>query len=244
MSKLVGRTALVTGGGSGIGLAVARTLLGEGAKVALAGRTGDKLRRAADDLHAGDRVYCHAADISDPAQVKTLVARVQDRVGPVDILINNAGVNLKERAFRQLTPETWELLLKGNLTGAFHCMQAVLPGMAARGGGLIVNVNSVSGLRAGPLGGAGYNAAKFGLRGLATCVAAEEKGSGVRITSIFPGEVETPILNDRPTAVTADQKRDMLQPEDVAAAVLFVALLPPRACVPELVIMPAKATLI
>jgi NAD(P)-dependent dehydrogenase (short-subunit alcohol dehydrogenase family) len=244
MNRLAGKTALVTGGGSGIGLATAKRLLAEGARVALTGRTETKLKQAAESLQGGERVYVHAADVGNQNQVQALVEAVIGRLGPIDLLVNNAGLNLKERTFRELTPENWQLLLAGNLTGAFYCMKEVLPRMAERGGGLIVNINSVSGLRAGPLGGVGYNAAKFGLRGLAISVAAEEKASGVRITSIFPGEVETPILEGRPKPVTAEQKRDMLQPEDVADAVLFAALLPPRAWIPELVLMPAKAQFI
>ena len=238
MSRLTGKAALVTGGGSGIGLATAKLLLGEGARVAIAGRDEAKLRRAADELKAGDRVFHHAADVSDPQQAEALVAAVTEKFGRIDILVNNAGTNIKERQFRQLTPETWKLLVGANLDGAFYCARAVLPQMRQRKDGLIVNVNSIAGLRGNPLGGAAYAAAKFGLRGLMTALAAEEKDGGVRVSSIYPGEVNTPILDARPNPVDAAHRQAILQPEDVAAAVLFVALLPPRVCVPELVITP------
>ena len=101
-----------------------------------------------------------------------LVDDVTARLGGIDVLVNNAGVNIKERQFRQLTPLTWRQLVAGNLDGACHCMLAVLPQMRERKDGLIVNVNSISGKRASPLGGTGYIAAKFGLRGLAMAVAA------------------------------------------------------------------------
>ena len=123
-------------------------------------------------------------------------------------------------------------------------MQAVLPFMRERRDGLIINVNSISGKRANPLGGAGYIAAKFGLRGLAIGVAAEEKPNGIRVSSIYPGEVDTPILEQRPSQVTEEQRRSMLKPEDVAAAVLFIAALPANATVPELVITPSAAVYI
>jgi NAD(P)-dependent dehydrogenase (short-subunit alcohol dehydrogenase family) len=241
MSKLAGRTALVTGGGSGIGLAVARALLGEGARVAITGRDEDKLRRAAGALGAGDALIYHAADVTDPEQVQALVRDVSARLGRIDILVNNAGANLKERTFRDLTPQTWRRMLAANLDGAFYCCHAVLPQMAERKDGLIINVNSISGKRAHPLGGVAYVAAKFGLRGLAMGLAAEEKASGIRVSSIYPGEVDTPILEVRPQPVSDEHRRGILQPEDVAAAVLFIATLPPRASVPELVIAPAKA---
>ncbi len=241
MSTLTGKCVLVTGGGSGIGLAVARLFLEAGAKVAITGRDAGKLGRAAGTLNAGDRLLTRAADVTDPAQVDALVRDVTAGLGRIDVLVNNAGANIKERAFRELTPERWRHLLAANLDGAFYCTRAVLPQMLERKDGLIVTVNSTAGKRSGPLGGVGYNAAKFGLRGLMMGLAAEERGSGVRLTNIYPGEVDTPILDHRPTPLTDEHRRQILRPDDVARAVLFVATLPPRASVPELVIVPSGA---
>jgi NADP-dependent 3-hydroxy acid dehydrogenase YdfG len=238
MSRLQSKTALVTGGGSGIGLAVARLFLQEGARVAISGRDEAKLREAARALNAGDRLLVHAADVADPAQVDALVRDVTHRLGRIDVLVNNAGTNLKERTFRELTLEGWQRLVRTNLDGAFYCIHAVLPQMLERRDGVIVNVSSIAGKRASPLGGAGYVASKFGMTGLGLCLAAEEKDSGVRVSNIYPGEVNTPILEVRPQAVTEEQRLRILQPEDVAAAVLFVAALPPHVSVPELVIKP------
>jgi NADP-dependent 3-hydroxy acid dehydrogenase YdfG len=241
MSKLTNKTALVTGGGSGIGLASARLLLEQGARVAITGRNADKLRAAADSLKAGDRLIHHAADITEPAQVRSLIDDVTRRLGRIDILVNNAGLNVKDRGFAELTPESWRYLVAGNLDGAFYCTHAVMPQMRARKEGLIINVNSISGKRANPLGGIAYIAAKFGLRGLAMGVAAEEQPNGVRVSSIYPGEVNTPILEDRPTPVSEERKQTMLQPEDVASAVVFLATLPAHVCIPELIITPSNA---
>jgi NAD(P)-dependent dehydrogenase (short-subunit alcohol dehydrogenase family) len=241
MNTLSGQSVLITGGGSGIGLAAARLFLDEGARVVIAGRDANKLRRAADSLKGGDRLIQRPTDVTDPEQVRQLVEDVNRRFGRIDVLVNNAGLNIKERTLRELTPERWRRLLAGNLEGAFHCIQAVLPFMRERGDGLIINVNSISGKRANPLGGAGYIAAKFALRGLAMGVAAEEKPNGIRVSSIYPGEVDTPILEQRPNQVTEEHRRSMLRPEDVAAAVLFIAALPPNATVPELVITPSSA---
>ena len=244
MSTLTGKAVLVTGGGSGIGLAVARAFLGAGARVAIAGRHADKLRRAAEVLRGGDRLVYFTGDVSRPEQAEGLVRDTTARLGRVDVLVNNAGANVKERTFAELTPDNWQLLIGANLHGAFYCMRAVLPQMRERKDGLIVNVNSISGRRANPLGGSGYNAAKFGLRGLAMTVAAEERENGVRVSSVFPGEVDTPILEQRPTPLGEDHRRTILQPEDVAAAILMIASLPSRAAVPELVITPARAAFI
>jgi NADP-dependent 3-hydroxy acid dehydrogenase YdfG len=240
MSRLAMKRALVTGGGSGIGLAVARLFLQEGASVAITGRDEAKLRRAADELAGGNRLLYHPADVADPRQVNDLIRRVTERFGGVDILVNNAGINIKERSVRQLTPESWDRIIRANLDGAFYCIHAVLPQMLQRRDGLIINISSVAGKRANPLGGAAYVASKFGMSALGLCLAAEEKDSGLRVCNIYPGEVDTPILEVRPQPVTAEQRQRILQPEDVAAAVLFVATLPPRVSVPELVIKPTS----
>jgi len=238
MNKLSGKSALVTGGGSGIGLAVARAFLLEGARVAIAGRDEKKLQDAAKSLAAGERVVYHAADLTDPAQVQPLIQSVTKKLGPVDILVNNAGLNIKERSIRELNPERWQQLVRGNLDSAYYCIHAVLPEMLRRRDGLIINISSTSGKRAGPLGGAAYAAAKFGMAAMGICLAAEEIQSGIRVSNIFPGEVDTPILVNRPSPVSDEHRARMLKPEDVAAAVLFVATLPPHVSVPELVIKP------
>src|SRR5689334_22311367 len=118
MGKLTGKIALVTGGGSGIGAASARALLGEGARVAVTGRNQAKLDELAKHLGSPADLLTVATDVSDKAQVKALVERVTAKLGPIDILVNNAGTNLKERTFRELTPEAWDKLIRTNLDGA------------------------------------------------------------------------------------------------------------------------------
>src|SRR6266851_2962616 len=238
MDKLAGKICLVTGGGSGIGLAVARAFLDEGARVAIAGRDEAKLRHAAQKLAGGDRLTSYAMDVAISDQVQTAVRQLSERWGPVEILVNNAGLNLRERSVRELTPESWQLLLRANLDGAFYCIHAVLPAMLERRDGIIINISSIAGKRPGPLSGAAYSASKFGMRALGLCLAAEEQDSGIRVSNICPGEVDTPILEVRPQPVSDEQRRRILRAEDVAAAVLYVATLPPRVSVPELVIKP------
>jgi NADP-dependent 3-hydroxy acid dehydrogenase YdfG len=208
--------------------------------VAIAGRDEAKLRRAAESLRAGDRVIYRAADVADATQVQSLVAHVTERFKAIDVLVNNAGMNVKERTVRELTPESWRKQVQINLDGAFFCAHAVLPQMLQRKDGIIINVNSIAGKRASPLGGAAYSAAKFGMHALALCLAEELRDSGVRVSTVYPGEVDTPILENRPKPVTAEHRQKILQPEDIAAAVLFVATLPARASVPELVIKPTS----
>src|SRR5262249_46358910 len=153
-------------------------------------------------------------------------------------LVNNAGMNIKERSLRELTPEVWRQMVAVNLDSAFYCIRAVLPQMRERKDGVVININSVAGKRSNPLGGAAYNAAKFGMGALGSCLGVEERDSNTRVTNVSPGEIDTPILENRPVPVTPEQRAKILQPEDVAAAVLFVATLPARASVPELVIKP------
>jgi NAD(P)-dependent dehydrogenase (short-subunit alcohol dehydrogenase family) len=240
MGKLTGKVVLVTGGGSGIGLAAAKGFLEEGARVAITGRNVQKLQEAAKSMGSGNRLFHYPADLTEPKQVKTLVEKVTERFGPIDILVNNAGLNIKERGIRDLNPERWQLLVRGNLDSAYYCIYEVLPHMLKRKNGLIINISSTSGKRAGPLGGAAYAAAKFGMAALGICLAAEEIESGIRVSNIFPGEVDTPILVNRPTPVSDEHRRRILKPEDVAAAILFVATLPPGVSVPELVIKPTS----
>jgi len=233
---------LITGGGSGMGLATAALFLQEGARVAIAGRDAKKLAAAAKSLAGGERLTTHVADVSVPEQAKALVEAATKALGQIDILVNNAGINMKERTFRELTPESWKKVMGANLDGAFYCIHYALPAMIARKQGHIININSISGLRASPLGGTAYAASKFGMTALATGLQAEEKDSGIRVTSIHPGEVDTPILEQRPQPLSDEHRSRILKPEDVARAVLFVASQPPHVSIPELIIKPTSAT--
>jgi NADP-dependent 3-hydroxy acid dehydrogenase YdfG len=241
MTRLANKAVLITGGGSGIGLATARMLLDLGARVAITGRNLAKLEAAAAELRAPESLFTHPADLANPDQVRDLLTAVNGWMGPIDILVANAGVNIKQRQFRELTNESWRQLMDGNLEAAYQTTTAVLPQMRERGEGLIIYINSISGKRANPLGGVGYIAAKFALRGMAAGLGAEERLAGIRVTSIFPGEVNTPLLDQRPEEVSADRRATMLQPEDVASAVVFVAGLPVHVSIPEMVITPANA---
>ncbi|HZZ78697.1 MAG TPA: SDR family oxidoreductase, partial [Gemmataceae bacterium] len=215
MAKLTGKIALVTGGGSGIGAASARALFEEGAKVAIAGRDQKKLDEIAKPM--GDGGLPIKCDVSDPKQVAAMVKRVSDHFGgPIDILVNNAGTNLKERTFRELTVEAWDRLIRTNLDGAFYCIHAVFPGMLAKKDGCIINIVSIAGKRASPLGGIAYAASKFGQAALGMGLAAEEKDAGIRVCNIYPGEVDTPILVHRPQPISEEHRAKILRPEDIA----------------------------
>jgi NADP-dependent 3-hydroxy acid dehydrogenase YdfG len=172
--------------------------------------------------------------------VDDLVDWIRSEFGPIDIMVNNAGVNVVKRKLEELSPDDWDLLMQVNATGAFNVIHAVLPEMRARRDGVIINISSLAGVRASNLGGAAYSASKHAMSALTRVIAIEDKDNGIRATNLCPGEVNTPILDERPVKVSEAHKAQILQPEDVAAAVLFIATLPPRAHVPELLIKPTS----
>ncbi len=233
------KTALVTGAGSGIGRGITATLADMGLRVAMIGRDREKLERARASLERGrDSAFVAACDISDRFAVKAVVDQVLTAFGGIDVLICNAGINVKNRSLDSLEPPDWDRMIATNLTGSFNLVHAILPSMRLQRNGLVIQICSVSGLRASTLGGAGYSASKFGQAALGICIGREESQRGIRSSVIYPGEVETPILDARPVPVGADRRAVILQPEDIAAAVRFLVDLHPRAHVPELVITP------
>ncbi len=236
--RLNGKIALVTGGGTGIGQATARALAGEGAQVIITGRRAAKLEETCAAIDAPLPVQPYAADVADRGQIADLAAWVKSEFGPVDILVNNAGINIAKRSLAELAPEDWDKLIQVNATGAFNIIHAILPEMRARKDGIIVSVSSLAGIRAGSVGGAAYSASKHAMCALTRVISIEERENGIRATNLCPGEVNTPILDERPVKVSDAHKAQILQPEDVAAAVLFIVTLPPRAHVPELYIKP------
>lgn len=240
MGKLDGKTALVVGGGTGIGLGIAIALAQEGCRVAISGRREDKLREAAASYMGKPPLLVHAADVGDPASVDQLVGWAIKELGRIDIFVNSAGVNVLKRKMAELSIDDWEMMMRINASGAFYCLRAILPHMRQRQDGLVVNVSSIAGKRASLLGGVGYSAAKFAMTALGMTAGLEEAIHNIRITNVYPGEVDTPILEKRPVPVSAEHRAKILKPEDVGAAVVMLACLPPRAHIPELIIKPTS----
>ena len=238
---LSNQIALITGAG-GIGKAIAMGLAEAGARVALVGRNREKLEATKAELgSSGELAVIAPCDITDRTQVQAMVQMVLTTLGSIDILVCSAGINVPKRSLRSLDPSDWDRLIATNLTGAFNVVHFVLPSMRDRGNGLVIQIASVSGMRANVLSGAAYSASKFGQAALGICIGREERGRGIRSTVIYPGEVNTPFLDaraGRPGGVDAGRRESILQPSDIAAAVRFLAELPPRAHVPELVIKP------
>jgi NADP-dependent 3-hydroxy acid dehydrogenase YdfG len=225
MGVLDGRTALVTGASSGIGLATALLFADQGARVHAAARRAGAIEEA-----AGERVTAHALDVTDRDAVTALADRID-----ADALVLAAGTNVTGRRLAQLTPEDFDALVAVNLTGVFNVIHAFLPALSS-GGGDVVVVGSVSGRwpdRSGPA----YQATKAAVHALVHG-AGFEAPPGVRFTAVMPGMVDTPILDRRSEPPDAEARAQMLRPEDVAQTCLFAVALPPRAHVPELTILP------
>jgi NADP-dependent 3-hydroxy acid dehydrogenase YdfG len=229
-----GKVAWITGGGSGIGLAGGIELAKAGAHVIISGRSKETLAAAEKQIKAVGSAEAIPLDVAD----KDDVAEVAAKIGRVDILVNSAGINSPRRNLHNVSLESWDQIVAVNLSGMFYCLHAVLPGMRSRKDGLIINISSWAGRYASTLTGPGYNATKHAVVALTESINLEECANGIRATSVLPGEVATPILEKRPVPPTPEVRARMLQAEDLGKTLLFVASLPPRACVNEIIISP------
>ncbi|CAA9573228.1 MAG: 3-oxoacyl-[acyl-carrier protein] reductase [uncultured Thermomicrobiales bacterium] len=237
--KLAGKVAIVTGASSGMGRATVYALAAEGAKVAVVARSADVVVAIADEINGGGGVaLALPADVADAAAVGALVERVVGEWGRIDLLVANAGVNTKERALHNISQEQWEYVIGVNLNGVFNCAKAVLPQMRAQREGTIITVASMAGRRPGTLSGIAYGASKAGAISVSHSINAEEKPNGIRATTILPGDTATAILDHRPNPPSTEARETMLQSEDIAAAVVYVATQPHRVTVDELWLTP------
>jgi NAD(P)-dependent dehydrogenase (short-subunit alcohol dehydrogenase family) len=236
--NLKDKTALITGGGSGIGLGVALALAAEGCRVAISGRDRKKLTEAVAAHSGPTPILMQECDVSRRADVEALVSWAVKQLGPLDIVVHSAGINVAQRKMSELDPAAFDRIMAVNCTGFYNLLHAVLPGMRERRDGLIVSISSLAGKRALPLAGPAYCASKFAATALGTAVGLEERANGIRITNIYPGEVETPLLQQRPVPVSAQVRARMVHPEDIGACVVTIAKLPSNVLVPELIITP------
>jgi NADP-dependent 3-hydroxy acid dehydrogenase YdfG len=232
------KVAWITGGGSGIGLAGGIELARAGAHVVISGRSAETLKKAEKEIKAAGSGEAIALDVSEQKEVSRAAQEILKRRGRIDILVNSAGINHPKRNFRNVSIDGWDQIVAINLSGLFYCCQAVLPAMRERKDGLVINVSSWAGRYASTLTGPGYNATKRAVVAITESINMEECANGIRATSILPGEVATPILEKRPVPPPPEERARMLQAEDLGKTILFVASLPPRACVNEVIVSP------
>jgi NADP-dependent 3-hydroxy acid dehydrogenase YdfG len=237
--RLPGRVAIVTGAGTGMGRAIALALAEEGARLVLAGRSADRLAETASALDAiGARAIVRPTDVTEPGQCQALAQAALDGWGQIDLLVNNAGTNTRRRGYADATLDDWSAVVRTNLDGVYYCTQAVLPTMRAQGRGQIINISSLAGRRASVVSGVAYSASKHGVVALTQSLSEEEWRNGIRASCVEPGETATPILELRPSVPPPESWADMLQAEDIAEAVRYLATLPERVLVDELSIRP------
>jgi NADP-dependent 3-hydroxy acid dehydrogenase YdfG len=239
-AELKGKVAWITGGGSGIGLAGAKELAAAGAHVVISGRTARTNDSALEELRKIGKAEATLLDVSDQQAVVRTAAGIEKRLGRIDILVTSAGTNIggAKRNFKNMSPDGWDDVVKINLNGLFYCCHAVIPGMRARKDGVIINISSWAGRYASVLTGPAYNATKRAVIAVSESINMEECANGIRATSILPGEVATPIMEKRPVPPSAEERARMAQAEDFGKAILFVATMPARTCVNEMVIAP------
>ncbi len=236
--NLKGKVAWITGGGSGIGLAGAMELARAGAHVVISGRTAASNAAALKQVQAEGSAEVLQLEVSDRKAVAQAARDILSRHQRIDILINSAGTNLGKRNWHNVEVEGWDEVVAINLNGLFYCCHAALPAMRAQKDGLIINVSSWAGRYASTLTGPAYNATKRAVIALTESINAEECIHGIRATSVLPGEVATPIMEKRPVPPPQEDRARMLQAEDLGQTILYLASLPPRACVNELIISP------
>ena len=238
MNKQQKQNVFVVGGATGIGQAIAYTFAREEDTVAIAGRREAKLEAASQAYDGPGEIRFHTMDVADRDSVKAGFDWFHSEFGQIDILVNAAGINIKDRTMAAMDPAEWDKVLAVNATGAYNVMNSVLPSMRERRTGTIINISSIAGKRAIELGGIAYCASKFAMTALGTAAGQEEAENGVRITNVYPGEVDTPLLEQRPNPVSDEHRSRILQAQDVAELVLTICRLPQRAHVPEIVIKP------
>lgn len=239
LRSIEGQVAWVTGAGSGIGQAAAVAFAGHGVKLVLSGRRREALEEtAALAREAGGEATVAPADMSRSEEVERACEAVRSAHGRCDILVNSAGLNVPQRSWKAIDTAGIDAVIGADLNGPFYASRAVLPMMRAQQGGLLIQISSWAGRYVSKLTGPAYSAAKHGLVALSESLNQEECGSGIRSCCICPGEVATPILDKRPVPVTAQDKARMLQSDDLAETILFVARLPASVCVNEILISP------
>jgi NADP-dependent 3-hydroxy acid dehydrogenase YdfG len=234
--------AVVTGAGSGVGRATVLRFAAEGWRVALLGRRPDSLLQtiALAPPAARKRLTALPSDLSQPDTLLIAARAVLERCKRIDVLVNAAGLNIPRRALGELSPADYAAVMDANVNGVLRLVQAFLPAMRQQGSGTIVNIGSEAGKQASPKAGAAYVISKFGITGLTQSINAEERPHGLRACCIFPGDIDTPLLDKRPTPPAAEARARMMQPADIAACVWFAATLPARATVEEILIRPSR----
>ncbi|MEO5804615.1 MAG: SDR family oxidoreductase [Verrucomicrobiota bacterium] len=233
------KSAVITGSGSGVGRAIALQVAQQGWRIALIGRRAEPLHETAKlSGLAAENFIVAPCDIGNPTAVVEMGKQVLAQFGEIELLVNAAGTNAPRRLLNVLSLEDYYAMINTNLNGAYYCVQAFLPQMRARKNGTIINIISDAGKQASPKAGPAYVMSKFGLAGLTQSINAEERDNGIRACGIFPGDIDTPLLDKRPEPPGSDARARMMRPEDVANCALFCINAPPHVIIEEMLVRP------
>jgi NADP-dependent 3-hydroxy acid dehydrogenase YdfG len=239
MSNNGKRVAWVTGGGSGIGEAGAEALAADGWAVVVSGRRKEMLDTVVAKIaKSGGQAEAIALDVSKATEVNKAAEQILKGHGRIDLLVNSAGINVPKRSWADMELEGWNRLVEINLNGVLYCMRAVLPAMRKQKDGCIINVASWAGRHVSKMPGPAYTTTKHAVLALTHSFNMDECVNGLRACCLSPGEVATPILKMRPVEPSQEEQARMLQSEDLGRTIAFVASMPPRVCVNEILISP------
>jgi NADP-dependent 3-hydroxy acid dehydrogenase YdfG len=239
MAKNGKRVAWVTGGGSGIGEAGAEALAADGWTVVISGRRKDALETVVAKIaKAGGTAEALALDVSNATEAQKAADHIVAKHGRIDLLVNNAGINVPKRNWKDMELDGWDRLVQVNLNGVLYCMRAVLPTMRQQQDGSIINVSSWAGRHVSKMPGPAYTTTKHAVLALTHSFNMDECVNGLRACCLSPGEVATPILKSRPVVPSEEEQAKMLQPEDCGRTIAFVASMPARVCMNEILISP------
>jgi len=237
--SLAGRVCIVTGAGSGIGRGAALMMAHEGARVAVIGRTAEKVEAVKAEIVAkGGISLAFALDVADYDAVVNMAKEVKDAFGRIDVLVNNAGHGSQHRRLLTTTPDELRRVIDSNLIGTIFCTQAVVPFMLEAGEGTIINVASLAGVSPNPFSGLAYGVSKSGVIGFTEFLNTDFKNTGIRASVVIPGEVNTPIHQKRPVTPPKEARELMVDVEETSAAITMIAGFPKRTNVSTLVIRP------
>jgi NADP-dependent 3-hydroxy acid dehydrogenase YdfG len=236
VGKLDGKIAWVTGAGSGIGEGAAVALAQEGATVVLTGRRLEPLQAVAKRI--GAAAHVEQGDVTDAKRVQAIADAIKAEHGRLDILVSNAGLNIQQRDWSNMTPSGADEVIGANLSSAFYCTIAVLPIMRAQQDGVLIHTASMAGRWISLLSGAAYTAAKHGVVAMSHTINMQECVNGIRSSVVLPGEVATPILDKRPIPVSAEDRAKMVQSDDVGDLISYIACLPRHVTLNEVMISP------
>ena len=239
MDSLKGKSVILTGAGSGIGRVTAKMLGELGANVFVVGRRENLLKESVKEIEAaGGKGAYLSADLEDGDSAANVAKEAIKAFGNIQYLVNNAGPSSKVRSMRYVEKDDWQSVFNVNVEGVYRLTQAILPNMIENGGGTVVTISSMAAINPGLMGGVPYSSAKAAVAAMMTAMRQELREHGIRSCTIYPAEVDTPILDNRPLPPDEQARSTMMQPEDIAETILLCMRMPHRTIIQDLIVSP------